>query len=53
MWALIIALWLDTAPPEVKYTQLAEVKTYQECRELAATLRRRGLDAPLFCVEKQ
>ena len=34
MWSLIIALWIDTTPPEIKYTKLAEVKTYQECREL-------------------
>jgi hypothetical protein len=53
MWTLIIALWLDTTPPEIKYTELARVKTYQECRELAAVLKRRGLEAPLWCVERQ
>lgn len=53
MWALIIALWVDSTPPELKYTKLAEVKTYQECRELAAVLKRRGLEAHLFCVERQ
>ena len=53
MWTLIIALWIDTTPPEFKYTKLAEVKTYQECRELAAVLRRRGLESAMFCVERQ
>jgi len=53
MWTLVIALWIDTTPPEMKYTRLAEVKTYQECRELAGTLRRRGLEAHLFCVQQQ
>jgi hypothetical protein len=53
MWALIIALMMDTTPAELKFTQLAEVKTYQECRDLAKLLKDRGLDAHLFCVEKQ
>jgi len=53
MWALIIALTMDTAPFEIKFTQLAEVKTYQECRDLARILKDRGLDAHLFCVEQQ
>lgn len=53
MWTLIIALWIDVTPPEMKYTKLADVKTYQECRELASVLRRRGLNAHLFCVEQQ
>jgi hypothetical protein len=53
MWALIIALTMDTAPFEIKFTQLAEVKTYQECRSLAKELKQRGLNAHLFCVEQQ
>lgn len=53
MWALIIALWVDTTPPEMKFTRLAQVATYQECRDLAQTLKRRGLEASLFCVEQQ
>ena len=53
MWALIIALMMDTTPPELKFTRLAEVKTYQECRDLARILKDRGLDAHLFCVEQQ
>lgn len=53
MWALIIALWVDTTPVEMKFTRLAQVSTYQECRELALTLKQRGLDAPLFCVQQQ
>jgi len=53
MWALIIALVMDTAPHELKFTQLAEVKTYQECRDLAKLLKDRGLDAHLFCVQQQ
>jgi hypothetical protein len=53
MWALIIALVIDTAPVEMKFTQLAEVKTYQECRDLAKILKGRGLEAHLFCVEQQ
>jgi len=54
MWALIIAIWIETTtPPEMKYTQLAQVKTYQECRELAYVLKSRGLEAHLFCVERQ
>ena len=53
MWALIIALMLDTTPTETKFTRLAEVKTYQECRDLAKTLKDRGLNAHLFCVQQQ
>jgi hypothetical protein len=53
MWALIIALTMDVAPFETKFTRLAEVKTYQECRDLAKVLRDRGLNAHLFCVEQQ
>ena len=53
MWTLIIALWADTVPPEMKYSRLAEVATYQECRELASVLNRRGLEAHLFCVQQQ
>ena len=53
MWALIIALMMDTTPTETKFTRLAEVKTYQECRDLAKELKQRGLDAHLFCVQQQ
>jgi hypothetical protein len=53
MWALIIAIMMDTTPAETKFTRLAEVKTYQECRDLARVLRDRGLKAHLFCVEQQ
>ena len=53
MWALIIALVMDTTPAELKFIQLAQVATYQECRDLAKTLKDRGLDAHLFCVEQQ
>lgn len=53
MWTLIIALMIDTTPAEVKFTKLADVKTYQECRDLAKVLKDRGLDAHLFCVEQQ
>jgi hypothetical protein len=55
MWALIIAFMIDTVPPEAKYVQLAEMKTYQECRDLSKILRERGLnnDVFLFCVERQ
>ena len=53
MWTLIIALVIDTTPVEMKFTRLAEVKTYQECRDLARTLKDRGLNAHLFCVEQQ
>lgn len=53
MWALIIALVLDTTPTEMKFTRLAQVNTYQECRDLAKTLKDRGLDAHLFCVQQQ
>ena len=53
MWSLIIALWIETTPPEMKYIRLAQIETYQECRELANVMKRRGLDAHLFCVQKQ
>jgi len=53
MWALIIAIVMDSTPAELKFTQLAQVKTYQECRDLARTLKDRGLNAHLFCVEQQ
>ena len=53
MWALIIALTMDVAPFEIKFTQLAEVKTYQECRDLSKILNDRGLNAHLFCVQQQ
>jgi hypothetical protein len=53
MWALIIALIIDATPVETKFTRLAEVKTYQECRDLARVLKDRGLKAHLFCVEQQ
>ena len=53
MWALIIALWISGSPPELKYTKLAEMKTYQECKELSNTLKKHGLNANLFCVEQQ
>jgi hypothetical protein len=55
MWALIIAFMIDTVPPEAKYVQVAEMKTYQECRDLSKILRERGLnnDVFLFCVERQ
>jgi hypothetical protein len=55
MWALIIAFVIDTVPAEAKYVQLAEVRTYQECRDLAKILKERGLnnDVFLFCVERQ
>jgi hypothetical protein len=53
MWALIIALMMDSTPAETKFTRLAEVKTYQECRDLARVLKDRGLNAHLFCVEQQ
>ena len=55
MWALIIAFMIDSVPPEAKYIQLAEVKTYQECRDLSTVLKARGLnnDVFLFCVERQ
>jgi hypothetical protein len=50
MWALIIALIMDTTPAETKFTRLAEVKTYQECRDLAKVLRDRGLKAHLNSI---
>jgi hypothetical protein len=55
MWALIIAFMIDTVPAEAKYVQLTETKTYQECRDLAKTLKEHGLNngAFLFCVERQ
>ena len=53
MWALIIAFMIDSVPPEAKYIQLAEVKTYQECRDLSKILKDRGLNAHLFCVQQQ
>jgi hypothetical protein len=53
MWALIIALMMDTTPAETKFTRLAEVKTYQECRDLSRILKDRGLNAHLFCVQQQ
>lgn len=53
MWALIIALLMETTPAETKFTRLAEVKTYQECRDLAKILQDRGLNAHLFCVQQQ
>lgn len=55
MWALIIAFMIDTTPPELKFTRLTQVNTYQECRDLARTLKERGLntDVFLFCVEQQ
>ena len=54
MWALIIALWVDTTtPPDFKFTKLAEVQTYQECYDLAKVLKSRGLEAQLFCVQQQ
>jgi len=53
MWALIIALVMDAQPNELKFTQLAEVKTYQECRDLSKLLKDRGLNAHLFCVQQQ
>jgi hypothetical protein len=55
MWALIIAFVVDIVPPESKYIQLAEVRTYQECRDLSKILKAHGLTDGvfLFCVEKQ
>jgi hypothetical protein len=53
MWSLVIAFVLNTTPSELKFTRLAEVKTYQECKDLAKVLKDRGLDAHLFCVEQQ
>jgi hypothetical protein len=55
MWSLIIAFMIDTVPPEAKYIQLAETKTYQECKDLSSILRKYGLNDEtfLFCVEKQ
>ena len=53
MWAVIIAILLDTTPVETKYIKIAEVGSYQECRELAYLLKKRGLNASVFCVEKQ
>jgi hypothetical protein len=53
MWALIIAIVMDSTPAELKFTRLAQVQTYQECRDLARTLKDRGLNAGLFCVEQQ
>ena len=53
MWALIIALVMDTTPTELKFTRLAQVATYQECRDLARLLKDRGLNAHLFCVQQQ
>ena len=53
MWSLVIALIFNTTPSEVKFINLTQFKTYQECRDLSKTLKDRGLDAHLFCVEKQ
>jgi hypothetical protein len=53
MWALIIAIMMDAKPIETKFIQLAEVKTYQECKDLSKILKDRGLNAHLFCVEQQ
>jgi hypothetical protein len=53
MWSLVIALMFNTTPSEIKFINLAQFKTYQECRDLSKTLKDRGLDAHLFCVEKQ
>ena len=53
MWALVIALWINASPPELKYTKLAEVKTHQECKELSTTLKKHGLNANLYSVEQQ
>ena len=55
MWALIIAFMVDTVPVEARYVQLAEMKTYQECKDLSNILRKHGLNDEtfLFCVEKQ
>jgi len=55
MWALIIAFMVDTVPVEARYVQLAEMKTYQECKDMSKMLREHGLnsDTFLFCVEKQ
>lgn len=53
MWALIIALWMDAASPEIKYIHLTQTESYQQCSELATMLKRRGLEAHLFCVQQQ
>ena len=53
MWALIIAIMMDSTPAELKFTRLAQVQTYQECRDLSKILKDRGLNAHLFCVEQQ
>jgi hypothetical protein len=53
MWSLVIAFLMNSTPPEFKFTNLAEVKTYKECKDLAKDLRERGLVAHMFCVEKQ
>jgi hypothetical protein len=52
MWQLVIAFVLNT-PADFKFTPLAQVKTYQECKDLANTLKERGLVAHMFCVEQQ
>lgn len=53
MWSLVIAFVLNTTPSEFKFTQLAQVGSYKECKDLADTLKERGLVAHMFCVEKQ
>lgn len=53
MWTLVIAFVMGGNPVELKFTQLAQVNTYQECKDLSKELKKRGLDAHLFCVEKQ
>ena len=46
---------IDTVPVEAKYIQLAEMKTYQECKDISKMLKEHGLNDQtfLFCVEKQ
>ena len=34
MWSLVIAFLMNSTPPEFKFTNLAEVKTYKECKDL-------------------
>jgi hypothetical protein len=52
MWSLVIAFVLN-APADFKFTQLAQVQTYKECKDLANSLKERGLVAHMFCVEQQ
>ena len=55
MWTLIIALLINTEKTPFTFIPIANVETYEQCRELSATLKKYALndEVQFYCVKQE